>query len=176
MELFIKIMELLLPALSGGFVGFMAAFVMQKRNENERFFFEIYPKRLELYRRIFVTANQCISDVARMNNETPVDFNKQLHSRLFEEFFNLQVDALLFGSREILESISVVLKKLYVIKEKVAVPNSCEGATVIQNFFNELLPDMQTLTKLVELESAPDFITKYIKRYNNKNDKKQKPR
>ena len=51
---FITILGFILPAVIGGMIAFLASLPKQKRDAKERFFYEVYPKRLELYRQTFL--------------------------------------------------------------------------------------------------------------------------
>lgn len=99
MSLFITILGFILPGFVGGLIGYLASLSNQKRDSKERYFYEVYPRRLELYEKTFYLMQ---TFEAKVNVET--ENQKEYALRILGEFgdslLQFQSEAFLFCSRE----------------------------------------------------------------------------
>lgn len=169
MELFIKILGFILPSVLGGVIGYFASLSKQKRDAKERFFYEVYPKRLDLYRRTFLLVRDFDAKVKVSEQEQQKEYALRILTELGDNFLKLQSEALLFGSREFNIAIEQALKHILVLNKEISSDtfDGCEVFALI-GLFGRLLPYMESLQEIIKRESPADFIGEFIKNYAKK--------
>lgn len=172
MSVFITILGFILPAVAGGMIGFLASLPKQRRESKERFFYEVYPKRLELYRRTFLTIQDFQAGADCSKNENQKEYALRILSQLGDNFLKLQSEAILFGSGEFNAAIEQTLKHALVFKKEVLADTFKDGETAaLYVLFDRLLPYMQKIEETIKRESPAQFIEKHVCQFAKKKSK-----
>lgn len=171
---FITILGFILPGIVGGLIGYFASLSNQKRDSKERYFYEVYSKRLELYRKTFLVMQSFEINVKDSEKNNQKEYVLRILSEFSDSLLQLQSEAFLFGSSEFNITIEKAFKYVLVFKQKIFSDTFLDGeiAALIE-LFNGLTPYMESLQEIIKRESPADFIGNYVKKYTKDNAKKE---
>lgn len=171
---FITILGFILPGLVGGLIGYFASLSKQNRDAKERFFYEVYPKRLELYRKTFLIMQGFEANVKDSEKNKQKEYALRILSEFSDSLLQLQSEAFLFGSSEFNIAIEKAFKYVLVFKQEIFSDTFMDGEVeALIELFNGLIPYMESLQEIIKRESPADFIGNYIKKYTKNNAKKE---
>lgn len=166
MSEFITILGFILPAVAGGMIGFLASLPKQKSDSKERFFYEVYPKRLDLYRQTFLIIQDFKTKPDYSENENQKEYASRILSEFGNNFLKLQSEAILFGSSEFNIAIEQALKHILVFKKEVLADTFKNGeVAALYVLFDSLTPFMQNIENVIKNESPAQFIEKHISQF-----------
>ena len=163
---FITILGFILPAVVGGMIAFLASLPKQKSDAKERFFYEVYPKRLELYRQTFLIIQDFKAKPEHSEKENQKEYVSRILTEFGDNFLKLQSEAILFGSSEFNIAIEQALKHILVFKEKVFA-ETFKNAEIAALYvlFDSLTPYMQNIENVIKRESPAQFIEKHVHQF-----------
>ena len=171
---FITILGFILPGLVGGLIGYFASLSKQNRDAKERFFYEVYSKRLELYRKTFLIMQGFEANVKDSEKNKQKEYALRILSEFSDSLLQLQSEAFLFGSSEFNIAIEKAFKYVLVFKQEIFSDTFMDGeVAALIELFNGLIPYMESLQEIIKRESPADFIGNYIKKYTKNNAKKE---
>ena len=171
---FITILGFILPAVAGGMIGFLASLPKQKRDAKDRFFYEVYPKRLELYRQTFFIIQDFQAKANYPEKENQKEYASRILTEFGDNFLKLQSEAILFGSSELNIAVEQTLKYILVFKKEVLAETFKDAEiAALYILFDRLTPFMQKLEEIIKREAPAQFIADYVKKYTKANPKKE---
>lgn len=171
---FITILGFILPGLVGGLIGYFASLSKQNRDAKERFFYEVYPKRLELYSKTFLIMQGFEANVKDSEKNKQKEYALRILSEFSDSLLQLQSEAFLFGSSEFNIAIEKAFKYVLVFKQEIFSDTFMDGeVAALIELFNGLIPYMESLQEIIKRESPADFIGNYVKKYTKNNAKKE---
>ncbi len=158
-----------MPGIVGGLIGYFASLSKQKRDAKERFFYEVYPKRLELYRktfRLFQNFKLKVNDSEKQNQK---EYALRILGEFGDSLLQFQSEAFLFCGREFNIAVEQTLKHILVFKQEIFSDTFRNGeAAALIELFSSLTPYMESLQEIIKRESPADFIDKHIKKFAKK--------
>ena len=175
MSSFITILGFILPGIVGGLIGYFASLSSQKRDSKERYFYEVYPKRLELYRKTFLVMQSFEINIKDSENNRQKEYALRILTEFSDSLLQLQSEAFLFCSREFNLAIEQTLKYVLVFKQEIFCDTFRNGeVAALAELFNSLTPYTESLQEIIKRESPADFIGNYVKKYTKTKTKKKK--
>lgn len=113
MENIITLIAALGGAIVGGCFAFCTALAIQKRQEKERYFYEFYGKRIELYQQIMMFISETSDSLNTDYPDTVEKTFQQMSMRFMNRAYVLFVQSHIYASKEVREACSVFFEFIF---------------------------------------------------------------
>lgn len=113
MENVITLIAALGGAMIGGGFAFVTALAIQKRQEKEKYFYEFYTKRIDLYKKLMMFMSEVAETTTDEKPKSIEEAYRNISLRFMNKAHALYVDCYIFASEEVREACSIFFQFVF---------------------------------------------------------------